>query len=96
MNYKLFFLITFLHIVFIISGYFVLQYSIFLILSQTLTVHIIGYLFLLFFLGICVLIHYLIVDIYGVKASSRRKWAFSISGMCFSTFVAFLFLAFLF
>lgn len=96
MNYKLFFSIILLNIVFIVAGYFVLQYSIFLLLSQTLSVHIIGYLFILFFLGICVLIHYLVVDIYGMKASPRRKWAFSVSGMCFSTFVAFLFLAFLF
>uniref|UniRef100_A0A1S2KVJ0 Uncharacterized protein n=1 Tax=Anaerobacillus isosaccharinicus TaxID=1532552 RepID=A0A1S2KVJ0_9BACI len=96
MNYRLFFSIILLNIVFIVAGYFVLQYSIFLLLSQTLSVHIIGYLFLLFFLGICVLIHYLVVDIYGMKASPRRKWAFSVSGMCFSTFVAFLFLTFLF
>jgi hypothetical protein len=96
MNYKLLSLLIFLNIIFIIAGYFVLQFSIFLLLSQTLTVHIIGYLFLLFFLGICVLIHYLIVDIYGLKASPRKKWAFSVSGMFFSTVVAFLFLAFLF
>ncbi|MFN7252255.1 MAG: hypothetical protein ACK4M9_15845 [Anaerobacillus sp.] len=96
MKYKLPCLLIFLNIIFIVAGYFVLQYSIFLLLSQTLTVHIIGYLFVLFFLGICVLIHYLIVDLYALKASQRKKWAFSVSGMFFSTFVAFLFLAFLF
>ncbi|MCT8138940.1 hypothetical protein H1D32_15195 [Anaerobacillus sp. CMMVII] len=96
MNYKLFFSIILLHIVFILGGYFVLQYAIFLILSQTLSVHLIGYLFLFLFLGICVLIHYLVVDIYGNKISPRKKWAFSLTGMCFSSFVAFLFLAFLF
>ncbi|RXJ03997.1 hypothetical protein DS745_00980 [Anaerobacillus alkaliphilus] len=96
MNYKLLFTIIFLHVVFIISGYFVLQYAVFLLLSQAVSVHILGYLFLLLFLGICVLIHYLVVDLYGIKASFRRKWIFSVSGMCFSTFVAFLFLAFLF
>lgn len=96
MNYKLFFSIIFLHIVFIIAGFFVLQYSVFLLLSQTVGINIVGYLFLLLFLAICVLIHYLIVDIYGAPTTVRKKWMFSVSGMCFSTFVSFLFLAFLF
>ncbi len=96
MNYKLLFTMILLHVVFIIAGYFVLQFAVFLLLSQTVSILILGYLFLLLFLGICVLIHYLVVDFYGAKASFRKKWAFSISGMCFSTFVAFLFLAFLF
>ncbi len=95
MNYKSYFLIILLHIIFIVAGYFVLQYSIFLLLSQTLAIHVFGYIFLLLFLGICVLIHYLVCDIFEVKGSTRRKWAFSISGMCFTTIVAFLFLAFL-
>lgn len=95
MNYKLFFLVVLLHIVFIVSGYFVLQYSVFLLLSQTLTVTIFGYVFLLFFFCICVLIHYLVVDIYDMKTSQMKKWAFSVSGMFFSGIVSFLFLAFL-
>lgn len=95
MNYKLVFLVVLLHIVFIVSGYFVLHYSVFLLLSQTLTVTIIGYVFLLFFLCICVLIHYLVVDIYDMKTSQKKKWIFSVSGMLFSSFVSFLFLVFL-
>lgn len=95
MNYKLFFLVVLLHIIFIVSGYFVLQYSVFLLLSQTISVTILGYIFLLLFFGICVLIHYLVVDIYDMKTSQKKKWVFSVSGMFFSSLVSFLFLAFL-
>ncbi len=96
MNYKLFCTILILHAAFIIGGYFVLQYSIFLLLSQTMTVQVVGYLFLLFFFCVCIAIHYLVVDMYDAKTTPKKKWFLSVSGMCFSTFVAFLFLAFLF
>lgn len=96
LNYKLLWSILIMHIVFIIAGFFVLQYSVFLILSQSLSIHIIGYLFLLFFFGLCVSIHYLVVDMYDVKTSTKRKWFLSVGGMCFSTLVSFFFLAFLF
>lgn len=95
MNYKLYLSVILLHIIFIIAGFFVLHYSLFLLLSQTLSTQIFGYMFLLLFLIICICIHYLVVDLYDARTSPRKKWLFSVSGMCFSTFVAFLFLAFL-
>lgn len=95
MNYKLFFLVLLLHIVFIVSGYFVLHYSVFLLISQKLTVTIMGYIFILVFFSICVLIHYLVVDIYDMKTTQKKKWLFSLGGMFFSSLVSFLFLVFL-
>lgn len=96
MKNQFFIWLVLMHILFIIGGYFVLQYSILLFLSDSINTHIVGYLFLLFFGAICCLIHYLVVDMYDVKNSPKKKWLFSVGGMCFSTTVAFLFLIFLF
>lgn len=97
MNYKFYLSVAMMHFVFIIAGYFVLNYSIFLLLSQTTAMLIFGYIFLICFFALCVCIHYLVVDTYDEGTSStKRKWLLSLGNMCVSTGVAIFVLAFMF